>query len=201
MSGLGHWFEEGRPLFRGIDRRLDAGVVYAVTGPSGSGKSTLLGVLAGWIAPAEGAVERVGIERIGWVFQNPHGIARRAAVDHVALPFVARGATRAAAHARARDLMDEFGLSARVDAPFAALSGGEAQRLMLARGLASAPDLLLVDEPTAQLDQVTAAGVSDSLRAAAGRQCIVVVATHDQRTRAACTDEIDLTRSMTKDRG
>lgn len=89
-------------------------------------------------------------------------------------------------------LLDDFGLARRADATFSALSGGEAQRLLLARGLAAAPALLLVDEPTAQLDSITSATVNEALHAAAGRDSIVVVATHDRETRDACTDHIDL---------
>ncbi len=190
--GLGHAYALGSPLFSGLDLDLAAGQVWAVTGPSGSGKSTLLGILAGWITPSLGSVDRPIGMSTGWVLQHPVGVARRNALDHVALPFLARGATRAAADAAAEKLLADFGLAHRVGAAFAQLSGGEAQRLMLARGLAAAPDLLLVDEPTAQLDARTAAAVSDSLAAMSGRSSIVVIATHDPRVRDACPDAIDL---------
>ncbi len=78
------------------------------------------------------------------------------------------------------------------DRPFRELSGGEAQRLMLARGLASRPDVLLIDEPTAQLDRATADTVNLAIGAAATEGIVVVVATHDQATRAACTAWLDL---------
>lgn len=193
-TGLGHRFGEQPFLFRGLDLDLRSGRTYAVTGPSGSGKTTLLSILAGWVAPAEGEVDRGEAGTVGWVFQNPHGVHQRSALDHVVLPFLARGATRSDAEARAAVLLDDFGLAHRTETSFSALSGGEAQRLLLARGLAAAPALLLVDEPTAQLDPATSATVNDALGAAAGRDSIVVVATHDVGTRDACTDHIDMAR-------
>lgn len=189
---LGHAFPGMPPLFEGLTVAMEPGRVYALTGPSGSGKSTLLGILAGWIAPTTGSVSREDVERIGWIFQNPHGIARRTALDHVAYAFLVTGIPRADAERRARLLLERFELADSADKPFRALSGGEAQRLMLARGIASAPDLLLVDEPTAQLDQHTAATVSEALGRIATAGTIIVVATHDERTRDACTDVIDL---------
>ncbi|WP_371030986.1 ATP-binding cassette domain-containing protein [Pseudoclavibacter sp. JSM 162008] len=192
LADVGHRYPGHPLLFENVSARLDPGRVYALTGPSGSGKSTLLGMLAGWIPPVLGNITRVGVERIGWVFQNPHGVARRTALDHVALAFVARGETRTRADVRARELLERFGLGHAADRQFRALSGGEGQRLMLARGIAAAPDLLLVDEPTAQLDLRTAASVSDALGRIATDGTIIVVATHDARTRDACTDVIDL---------
>ncbi|GAA4152083.1 ABC transporter ATP-binding protein [Leifsonia shinshuensis] len=192
LRELGHRFGSGSPLFEGVSATLEPGRVYALTGPSGSGKSTLLGMLAGWITPTAGEVVREDVERVGWVFQNPHGVARRSALDHVVLPLIARGSTRSDAETSARALLARFGLGPAADRPFRALSGGEAQRLMLARGIATAPDLLLVDEPTAQLDQRTSAVVSDTLSRIATDGVIIVVATHDARTRDACTDLIDL---------
>jgi lipoprotein-releasing system ATP-binding protein len=175
-----------------VNLTLEPGHVYALTGPSGSGKSTLLGILAGWIEPSEGSVERVGADRIGWVFQSPHGVAGRAAIDHVALPLLARGSSVAASLDDAAEILDRFGLADRAQSPFRDLSGGEGQRLMLARGLAASPELFLVDEPTAQLDSETSKNVSSSIGALASENTIIVVATHDDRTRDACTDHIDL---------
>lgn len=130
------------------------------------------------------------------MFQNPHGVARRSAIDHVALPLLAGGLTRRQAESRGRELLADFGLLDAAPRDFAALSGGEAQRLMLARGIAARPDLFLVDEPTAQLDARTAAVVSRTLTGLARRGTVVVVATHDPGTRAACTDTIDLSELL-----
>lgn len=191
-SGLGHAFPGTGLLFTGLDLEIVPGEVVALVGPSGSGKSTLLSIVAGWERPTQGQVERVGVATTGWVFQNPHGVARRAALDHVVLPLLAQGLRRPDAQARALDIMERFNLASVADRPFRALSGGEAQRLMLARAVALAPDLLLVDEPTAQLDLRTAATVNEVLAGIAQDDSIVVVATHDPHTRDACTRVIDL---------
>ncbi|KIP53597.1 ABC transporter ATP-binding protein [Leucobacter komagatae] len=192
MVDLEHHFANHPSLFTGLTMTLVSGHVYALTGPSGSGKSTLLGILAGWTTPSSGTVVHTGIEAIGWVFQNPHGVAARTALDHVALPLLAQGEKRSDAEKHASTYLARFNLTYAANRAFKELSGGEAQRLMLARAIAAAPSLLLVDEPTAQLDPRTAATVNQTLGAIADDGTIVVVATHDQRTREACTDVIDL---------
>jgi len=168
------------------------GELTGLCGPSGSGKSTLLSILARWMTPTAGRIEFEGIDRTGWVFQNPYGVSRRNALDHVCLPMLAAGWRRPDAEARAREVLAAFHLGHVAPQPFRELSGGEAQRLMLARAVCAAPDLLLVDEPTAQLDRDTAATVNDTLGAVTQAGTVVVIATHDPRTRAACTEVIDL---------
>lgn len=194
LRDVGHSFDRTGEdmLFRHLTMTLHPKHVYALTGPSGSGKSTLLSIIAGWVTPVTGTVERIGCGRVCWVLQNPHGVARRSALDHVALPFIARGERRHDAETHAMELLDAFGLTTLARKPFRDLSGGEAQRLMLARGVASHAGLLLVDEPTAQLDLNTAATVNEHLHNLSMSGAIVVVATHDPRTRDACTDLIDL---------
>ncbi|MBT1179047.1 ATP-binding cassette domain-containing protein [Bifidobacterium vespertilionis] len=192
LDDVGHGFQADDMLYRHISLALLPRHVYALTGPSGSGKSTLLSIIAGWQTPTEGHVERHGIHRVGWVFQNPHGTACRTVLDHIALPFIAQGNTRSQADEQARDLLKAFGLSQRGRSLFRDLSGGEAQRLMLARGVASRAELLLVDEPTAQLDPNTSQTVNTYLDNVSLSGAIVVVATHDSGTRDACTDVIDL---------
>jgi ABC-type lipoprotein export system ATPase subunit len=194
LEGVGHEWSSGVRLFHDVDRTLVEGTVTALVGPSGSGKSTLLAILAGMVRPTDGAVRRPPRCRPLWVFQNPHGVARRRALDHVALPFIARGADRRDADLRAHGVLERFGLGGRAHARFAELSGGEAQRLMLARGMASAPDLMLVDEPTAQLDRATSAEVNRAIGTLAESGTVVVVATHDDDTRAACDEVLDLGR-------
>ena len=190
--GLAHEFPGTRRLFTNLELALVPGEVVAVVGPSGSGKSTLLSILAGWVKPVEGTVTWSGVESTGWVFQNPHGVPRRTALDHVVVPLLAHGLTRRAAEREALGIMARFGLTDVADRAFRSLSGGEAQRLMLARAVGSSYDLLLVDEPTAQLDMATAATVDAVLANIAQDDVIVVVATHDPRTRDACTRVIDL---------
>jgi ABC-type lipoprotein export system ATPase subunit len=191
-TGLGHRFPGSPYLFESLDFVLRPGEIVGLCGPSGSGKSTLLSILAGWVAPTAGRVETIGVGRTGWVFQNPYGVPRRTAIDHVCLPMLAAGRSRASAQRRAREVLATFRLEHAADQPFRELSGGEAQRLMLARAVCAAPDLLLVDEPTAQLDIVTAASVNETLGAVAQDGTIVVIATHDPQTRAVCTEVVDL---------
>jgi ABC-type lipoprotein export system ATPase subunit len=191
-TGLAHEFSGTGRLFSGLNLNLWPGEVVALVGPSGSGKSTLLSIIAGWVKPVAGTVEHHDVEHTGWVFQNPHGSPRRTALDHVVLPLLARGLRRREAGGEARDILRRFALLDVADRQFRSLSGGEAQRLMLARAVATGDDLLLVDEPTAQLDLSTAATVNGVLAGIAQKDAIVVVATHDPNTRDACTRVIDL---------
>lgn len=194
LQGVSHGFAAGRPLFAPIWAEFSSGQLVAVTGPSGAGKSTLLTILAGLTEPSQGTVSRSGSGRACWVTQNPHGVAARTALDHVALSFLARGCRRAEADGMARALLGRFGLDDVAEQRFSTLSGGQAQRLMLARGMAASPAILLVDEPTAQLDLETAAEVDEALRSLAGTDTIVFVATHSPTTRAACSDTLALAR-------
>jgi ABC-type lipoprotein export system ATPase subunit len=191
-AGLAHSFAGTGELFSGLGFDFSGGDLVAVTGPSGSGKSTLLSLLAGWEQPKAGRIARQGITSVGWVFQNSLGAPGRTAVDHVALPLLARGHGRRAATMRAEAIMDRFGLTGLAGRRFSALSGGEAQRLMLARAVAKSPSLLLVDEPTAQLDPAASNNVNQVLGELADRSMIVVVATHDPDTAAACGRRLEL---------
>lgn len=192
LAGVGHRFPGCPPLFEDLTADLAPGHVYALTGPSGSGKSTLLGIIAGWIPPTSGSIAREGISGIQWVFQSPHGVAGRTALDHVSLPFLARGLSRADAETAAHTLLQDMGIAHLASSAFRHLSGGEGQRLMIARALAANPDLLLLDEPTAALDHRTAQEVVDVVAALAQRDCIVVIATHDPRVQERCTDRLSL---------
>ena len=192
LAGVGHRFPGCPPLFEDLTADLAPGHVYALTGPSGSGKSTLLGIIAGWIPPTSGSIAREGITGIQWVFQSPHGVAGRTALDHVSLPLLARGLSRADADTAAHTLLQDMGIAHLASGAFRHLSGGEGQRLMIARALAANPDLLLLDEPTAALDHRTAQEVVDVVAALAQRDCIVVIATHDPRVQERCTDRLSL---------
>ena len=149
LDHVGHRYADGPLLFHDLTASLMPGHVYALTGPSGAGKSTLLGIIAGWTTPAEGQVTRQGIDSMRWIFQNPHGVAQRTAIDHVSLPLLAKGLPRCEAEEQARTLMDRFNLARVADRRFAELSGGEAQRLMLATAISLPIDMtaarLLID--------------------------------------------------------
>jgi ABC-type lipoprotein export system ATPase subunit len=120
------------------------------------------------------------------------GVARRSVVDQVAQPYIYQGLPRARAIEMADDLLDRFNLHTVRDSQFRRLSGGEAQRMAFARGAASNPDVLLLDEPTAQLDQTTAAGLRAVIRELVSVERIVTLATHDPALMAQCDDVIDL---------
>lgn len=195
VEGVGHRFGDAPWLFRDVSVDLRPGSVYALSGPSGSGKSTFLSFLARLEDPLEGRIDFRDVQRISWVFQNPFGVPRRSALDHVMLPLLGGGASLAVAEHEGRELLSRFSLEPLAYRSFRELSGGEAQRLMLARGLAARPSLLLVDEPTAQLDRRTAAQVDAVLGATADEHTIVVVATHDEHTRQACDVILDLSES------
>lgn len=192
LDDVGHRFPGQESLFTGVSASLHSGDLVAVTGPSGSGKSTLLSILAGWVSPTFGTVRVPAAATTAWVFQNPHGVGQRSALDHVVLPLMAAGRPRAVAEPEAIGLLTEFDLASVASRPYAALSGGEGQRLMLARAVARGPDLMLVDEPTAQLDHTSAASVIAVLHALADKGAIVVIATHDQRVRDGCPTVVDL---------
>lgn len=192
LSTVGYRFGTNPWLFRNLSAVLMPSRTYALVGPSGSGKSTLLSLLAGWVFPAEGSISLQDVDKTAWVFQNPNGVGRRSVLDHVSLPFLARGEDFATAESAAHELLERFRLHHLQAQPFQSLSGGESQRLMLARGLATRPGLLLIDEPTAQLDLDTRREVNDVIQALRDEGTIVVIATHDDETRQACTDVIDL---------
>lgn len=192
LDGVGHRFEPAPYLFQELQLDANPGDMVALVGPSGSGKSTLLGICAGWIKPTQGRVDRHGIASVSWVPQNPMGVARRSALDHVSLPLITGGISRRQAECTARTLLDRFALGGLENRRFQELSGGEAQRLLLARSLARASDLVLVDEPTAQLDRVNAEAVAAVLGQVINGDRIVVVATHDERVVGRCTKVVDL---------
>lgn len=114
LRDVGHTFTGDTWLFRSLNADLRPDRVYALVGPSGSGKSTLLSILAGWVKPSEGSIQRLNIGKTSWVFQNPIGVARRSVIDHVTLPYLARGwMCRRRRHARASCLPSSVWRSAR----------------------------------------------------------------------------------------
>lgn len=184
--------QDSPPLFDGLSFEAAGGDLLAVTGPSGSGKSTFLALLGGWLKPSSGVLEVVGVDRLALVPQNPFGVPGRTAIDHVCLPLLAKGVSRSDASAIAREHLALLKLQKVEDRPYRMLSGGERQRMLLARALASGPDVLLVDEPTAQLDASSAAEVCDSLGSLQQKGVLVFVATHDPRVVDACSGVLDL---------
>jgi len=194
------------PALRGASLAADAGEMLAVMGPSGSGKSTLLYCLAGILQPSAGEVwfggrridtlgetERSALrrDRFGFVFQSGQLVPELSAVENVALPLLLGGMRRASALAQARPWFGRLGLDGLDGRRSGELSGGQAQRVALARGLIKAPDVLFADEPTGSLDSLTGEQVMGLLTAAARDQgSTVILVTHEPRVAAYARREV-----------
>ena len=177
---------DGRPVVEGASLRCEAGEIVGIGGPSGSGKTTLLTVLAGLAEPDRGTVTRAGTPTVGVVLQGYGLVPVLTASENVEVVLQALGRSAAevrseAAAAMARVLLDGLG-----DRLVDRLSGGQQQRVAVARALAVRPDLLLADEPTSELDEVSRDHVVGELRAEASRGAVVVIASHDRDVLAAC---------------
>ena len=202
-------------ILRGIDLRIDAGETVAVVGPSGSGKSTLMMVMAGLERPTEGKVEIAGAnlralgeddlalfrrDAVGIVFQNFHLVPTMTAVENVAMPLEFAG--RRDAFASAREGLKAVGLGHRLDHYPSQLSGGEQQRTALARAVATAPKLILADEPTGNLDGETGRQIMDLLFALQAKHgTTLVLITHDNRLAARCSRTVRLADGKVVDDG
>jgi lipoprotein-releasing system ATP-binding protein len=184
-------------VLRGVDLAVQPGEIVALLGPSGSGKSTLLqavGLLEGGF---EGSIRLQGEEAaeldddgrtrlrrdlLGFVYQFHHLLPEFNAAENVVLPQLVHGAEPAAARERAEQLLGALGLSERLDHRPSKLSGGEQQRVAVARALANKPPLVLADEPTGNLDEHTADKVlAEFLGLVRGEGAAALVATHNER--------------------
>ena len=175
----------GVPILRGASFVLEAGPPALVIGPNGAGKSVLLRLLHGLLAPSGGAVRWAGESRGGgrmprdaMVFQRPV-MLRRSVLANAAYPLKLAGLPRAERLARARTALGRVGLDGLADRPARRLSGGEQQRLALARASALDPEVLFLDEPCASLDPAATCAVEDIVAGIAARGTKVVMTTHD----------------------
>jgi lipoprotein-releasing system ATP-binding protein len=208
LAGLTRSFRQGDAtieVLRGVDFRLAKGEIVALLGPSGSGKSTLLqaaGLLEGGFGGriaidgtqaadlSDAARTALRRDKLGFVYQFHHLLPDFSAAENVVLPQLIHGADRAAAGARARELLTALGLGARLDHRPSQLSGGEQQRVAVARALANRPVLVLADEPTGNLDEDTAARVLDEFLSLVRSQgSAALIATHN-RALAARMDRV-----------
>ena len=183
-----------------IDLVVEAPSELVVSGRSGSGKTTLLLVLAGLLAPSAGAVAWPGLvadpvlrrHQVAMIFQAPSLIAELTAAENIALPLRLRGMTQQQAEAVSSAVLDDVGLTPRHGAVLPSeMSGGEQQRVAVARALATRPRLMLADEPTGALDREHARAIIDVLRSSTRRNgAALVVSTHDRDVAAEFAAEV-----------
>jgi putative ABC transport system ATP-binding protein len=194
------------PALRGASVSIERGELLAVMGPSGSGKSTLLHCLAGILVPDSGSVHLAGRRldtladaersalrrtRFGFVFQFGQLVPELTAEENVALPLLLDGLGRRDAIDRARSWFDRLDLGGTERRRSGTLSGGQAQRVALARGLVTNPDVVFADEPTGSLDSLAGEHVMELLVGAArDHGTTVVLVTHDARVAAYADREI-----------
>ncbi|OYU19726.1 MAG: ABC transporter [Rhodobacteraceae bacterium PARR1] len=204
LQGLTKTYNQGRhnevAVLRGVDLTLARGEVVALVAPSGAGKSTLLHIAGLLDSPDAGQVsiggqDMTGMpddrrtaarrEKVGFVYQFHHLLPEFSALENIVLPQLANGTPKAKAEARARDLLARVGVADRADHRPAELSGGQQQRVAFCRGLANAPDLLLADEPTGNLDPANAEQVFAALMALVRETGLsALIATHNMELAA-----------------
>jgi lipoprotein-releasing system ATP-binding protein len=211
LRGVTHTFRQGGAsieVLRGVDLAVQKGEIVALVGPSGSGKSTLLHIAGLLERPDRGDVliggspagelsdrarTRLRNSTLGFVYQFHHLLPEFSAVENIMLPQLIGAIPRRAARARANDLLQRFGLTNRARHRPARLSGGEQQRIAIARAVANAPAVLLADEPTGNLDAKTAdivLGELTELVQASGLAALV--ATHNQALAARMDRIVEL---------
>ena len=199
-SGVVKWFGEGEAKTMAVNEvNLEAqfGEMVYIVGPSGSGKTTLLSILSGILRPNSGKVLVEGVDiwgldsdqladfrlgKIGFVFQDYHLFPRLTTAENAAIPLILKRKPWDEAVREAEKYLDVVGLKNRAELPPVKLSGGEQQRVAIARAIASQPDILIMDEPTASLDGDTGVAILSFVQKNVLNQnrCIVVV-THDDR--------------------
>ena len=205
LVDISHTYNDGTAGLRSVSISIEPGTLTAFVGPSGSGKTTLLSILGLLLIPTRGTVSYNGADvlarrlaafrwkfNIAWVFQTANMLPRRTALDNVMLASLARGQQSEAARDGAVQALGNVGLSSKADVPVRQLSGGEVQRVGIARALSTTPHYLFADEPTGQLDRASTSGVLDSFRSLVDRGSTAVLATHDPFVASACHQVIRL---------
>jgi lipoprotein-releasing system ATP-binding protein len=186
-------------VLQGVTFTVGAGESLAITGVSGSGKSTLLHLLGALETPDHGLINPVGTpfrrNQIGFIFQFHYLLPDLSALENVALPLLIARHKRDVAFDRATNFLSEAGLAERANHPVSHLSGGEQQRVAVARALITTPKLVLADEPTGNLDAAIGEEIGRTLVDYARKQsAIVVIATHSPVLARMCDRALNLER-------
>jgi putative ABC transport system ATP-binding protein len=192
----------GQVIVTGIDVAVEAGKSLAVVGPSGSGKTTLLALLSGLYTPSKGKVEFAGAPLTGSgpppgmavVLQNYGLVSLLTAAENIEVALRAQGQTPAESIPAARGALAQVGLEAQADQLVEELSGGQQQRTAVARALALQPQLLIADEPTAELDANARANVLARMFGVAHDGGALILATHDPEVAERCDNILELHR-------
>lgn len=201
LSAVGHRYRDRPPVLTDVNLVVGPEETLAITGPSGSGKTTLLSIIGGLLHPTSGHVTLDGtrIDRrqaaagvFGWVFQSINLFPRRTAGENVAVGLFSTAYTPGAAKEPSRRMLEAVGLADLVDEPAIKLSGGEAQRVGVARALVGRPRYVLADEPTGQLDRSTSDLVAEALMSALPPGTTLITATHDMRLAERCHRRLEL---------
>ena len=182
-------------VLKGIDLDIEKGEYVALMGPSGSGKSTLMNLLGCLDTPTAGTYELNGQDvssmtddeladirnkEIGFVFQTFNLLPRTTALDNVALPMIYAGASKGARNDRAEEVLTEVGLADRMDHKPNQLSGGQRQRVAVGRALVNKPSIILVDEPTGNLDSKTSLEIMGLFNEIHAQGNTVILVTHEE---------------------
>lgn len=190
-----------RQVLSNISVTFPAHTFTVLTGPSGTGKTTLLGAIGGVVMPDSGNIrihgEAPSPQMSAWVPQGANSLPNRTLIDNVMIAPLSNGCDREHAYHMAQHYLARVGLSDREHSVARELSGGELQRLSLARALSSNQPVLLADEPTANLDHLTALSIIALLQAAP-KDRVIVVATHDPELIAAAELVVDLRELQAK---
>jgi lipoprotein-releasing system ATP-binding protein len=211
VSGLQKTYKTARgelALFHNLNLQVQSGEMVAIVGQSGAGKSSLLHILGALDVPSTGTVYCASTNvaqlsprqaaafrnrEIGYVWQFHYLLPEFSALENVAMPLLARGTTKREALVAAADWLREVGLDDRADHRPGELSGGEQQRVALARALVNNPRLLLADEPTGDLDEITAGRVFDLIeRLHSSHGLTSILVTHNLDLAARCTRALRL---------
>jgi len=201
---------------RGIDLEVDRNEFISIMGPSGSGKSTLMNIIGCLDTPTSGEyflegekvqtltsnqLAEIRNQKVGFVFQNFNLLPYATAFENVEVPLIFKGVSLRKRRKRAEELLDRVGLKDRMDHKPTELSGGEMQRVSIARALANQPSIILADEPTGNLDSVSGKEIVDLFEDLCKQGHTIVVITHDQEISGRTKRIIKLRDGMVVDGG